>query len=196
MSQASLLLKLWDALQRRETTFGQVMELSAACGLDGRQVLADQLDSPSASRRQLNSSSPINLNYYHIARSCDKPSSARSPSQRARNCLPRAAVVVLLKEESTIYSVDAQKKLGYSSSRQSGLDIDGGSITKFFIMAAMMKLVVSPFPELGAAPSHFVSLLGYWPRKICSLLMRYTRIDHLSKSYRQRYSCIVSGGEL
>lgn len=41
MSQASLLLKLWDALQQRQTTFGQVLELSAACGLDGRQVLAD-----------------------------------------------------------------------------------------------------------------------------------------------------------
>lgn len=41
MSQASLLLKLWDALQQRQTTFGQVLDLSAACGLDGRQVLAD-----------------------------------------------------------------------------------------------------------------------------------------------------------
>lgn len=196
MKQVDLLLLLWDALQQRSTTFGQVMDLSAACGLDGRQVLAEQLDSPSTSRRRLNSSAPINLNYYHISRSCDKPGSARSPSQRARNCLPRAAVVVLLKDEGTIYSVDAQKKLGCSSSRQSGLDIDGGPITKFFIMTTMMKLVVSPFPELAAAPSHFVPLLGYWLRKICSLLMRYTRIDHLSKSYRQRYSCIVSGGGL
>lgn len=41
MSRASLLLQLWDALQHRETTFGQVLDLSAACGLDGRQVLAD-----------------------------------------------------------------------------------------------------------------------------------------------------------
>ncbi len=40
MSQAGLLLLLWDALQQRETTFGQVLDLSAACGLDGRQVLA------------------------------------------------------------------------------------------------------------------------------------------------------------
>lgn len=36
MSQAGLLLLLWDALQQRETTFGQVLDLSAACGLDGR----------------------------------------------------------------------------------------------------------------------------------------------------------------
>ncbi|WP_170303996.1 MULTISPECIES: hypothetical protein [Pseudomonas] len=41
MSQACLLLLLWDALQQRQTTFGQVLDLSAACGLDGRQVLAD-----------------------------------------------------------------------------------------------------------------------------------------------------------
>lgn len=41
MSQAGLLLLLWDALQQRETTFGQVIDLSAACGLDGRRVLAD-----------------------------------------------------------------------------------------------------------------------------------------------------------
>lgn len=40
MSQASLLLLLWGALQQRETTFGQVMDLSSACGLDGRLVLA------------------------------------------------------------------------------------------------------------------------------------------------------------
>ncbi|UDU80129.1 hypothetical protein [Pseudomonas sp. HN2-3] len=41
MSQAGLLLKLWEALQQRETTFGQVLDLSSACGLDGRRVLAD-----------------------------------------------------------------------------------------------------------------------------------------------------------
>lgn len=41
MTQASLLLLLWDALQHRETTFGQVLHLSSACGLDGRRVLAD-----------------------------------------------------------------------------------------------------------------------------------------------------------
>ncbi|WP_236183475.1 hypothetical protein [Pseudomonas juntendi] len=41
MTQASLLLLLWDALQQRETTFGQIADLSAACGLDGRRVLAD-----------------------------------------------------------------------------------------------------------------------------------------------------------
>ncbi|QVL20170.1 hypothetical protein KH389_06135 [Pseudomonas qingdaonensis] len=41
MSRASLLLQLWEALQQRQTTFGQVLDLSAACGLDGRRVLAD-----------------------------------------------------------------------------------------------------------------------------------------------------------
>lgn len=41
MNQAGLLLLLWDALQQRQTTFGQIADLSAACGLDGRQVLAD-----------------------------------------------------------------------------------------------------------------------------------------------------------
>lgn len=41
MSRASLLLQLWEALQQRQTTFGQALDLSAACGLDGRRVLAD-----------------------------------------------------------------------------------------------------------------------------------------------------------
>ncbi|WP_445673850.1 hypothetical protein ACUDA6_07260 [Pseudomonas ceruminis] len=41
MKQVDLLLLLWDALQQRSTTFGQVMTLSTACGLDGRRVLAD-----------------------------------------------------------------------------------------------------------------------------------------------------------
>lgn len=41
MKQVDLLLLLWDALQHRETTFGQVLDLSSACGLDGRLVLAD-----------------------------------------------------------------------------------------------------------------------------------------------------------
>lgn len=41
MTQARLLLLLWEALQQRETTFGQIATLSAACGLDERQVLAD-----------------------------------------------------------------------------------------------------------------------------------------------------------
>lgn len=41
MSLAQRLLTLWAALERRETTFGQVLSLSADCGLDGRRVLAD-----------------------------------------------------------------------------------------------------------------------------------------------------------
>lgn len=45
MSQAGLLLLLWDALQQRDTTFGQVLDLSAACGLDGRRALADHFRS-------------------------------------------------------------------------------------------------------------------------------------------------------
>lgn len=35
------LVALWEALQRRETTFGEVLAKSAACGLDGRRVLAE-----------------------------------------------------------------------------------------------------------------------------------------------------------
>ncbi|WP_173891159.1 hypothetical protein [Pseudomonas sp. NY5710] len=41
MKQVDLLLLLWDALQQRHTTFGQVLDLAAACGLEGRRVLAD-----------------------------------------------------------------------------------------------------------------------------------------------------------
>lgn len=45
MTQAALLQLLWDALQHRETTFGQVIDRSTACGLDGRRVLADHFRS-------------------------------------------------------------------------------------------------------------------------------------------------------
>ncbi len=35
------LILLWQLLQQPSTTFGEVMTLSAACGIDARQVLAD-----------------------------------------------------------------------------------------------------------------------------------------------------------
>jgi hypothetical protein len=43
---AALLLALYAALQCRETTFGEVLEMSAACGIDGRQVLANHFTQP------------------------------------------------------------------------------------------------------------------------------------------------------
>lgn len=43
---AQRLLALYAALQNRETTFGQVLDLSAACGIDGRRVLTDHFDRP------------------------------------------------------------------------------------------------------------------------------------------------------
>ena len=35
------LIELFNALQQRTTTFGQIMSLSAECGIDVRRVLAD-----------------------------------------------------------------------------------------------------------------------------------------------------------
>lgn len=35
------LVELFNALQRRETTFGQVYAMSASCGIDARRVLAE-----------------------------------------------------------------------------------------------------------------------------------------------------------
>ncbi len=35
------LIQLFNALQRRETTFGQIYAISALCGIDARRVLAD-----------------------------------------------------------------------------------------------------------------------------------------------------------
>jgi hypothetical protein len=37
------LIALWQLLQRRESTFGQIMAMAAECGIDGRQVLADHI---------------------------------------------------------------------------------------------------------------------------------------------------------
>lgn len=35
------LIDLFNALQRRDTTFGEIYAMSAECGIDGRRVLAD-----------------------------------------------------------------------------------------------------------------------------------------------------------
>jgi hypothetical protein len=35
------LMELYNALQRRETTFGQIYAMSASCGVDARRVLAE-----------------------------------------------------------------------------------------------------------------------------------------------------------
>lgn len=35
------LIELFNALQRRDTTFGQIYAMSASCGIDARRVLAD-----------------------------------------------------------------------------------------------------------------------------------------------------------
>ena len=40
-TKAQRLIELFNALQRRETTFGQIYKLSASCGIDGRRLLAD-----------------------------------------------------------------------------------------------------------------------------------------------------------
>ena len=41
------LIELFNALQRRETTFGQIYAMSASCGIDARRVLADHFQSGS-----------------------------------------------------------------------------------------------------------------------------------------------------
>ena len=35
------LMLLWQLLQQPTTTFGEVLDLSAQCGIDGRRVLAN-----------------------------------------------------------------------------------------------------------------------------------------------------------
>lgn len=40
-TKGQCLIKLFKALQCRETTFGQVYAMSASCGIDGRRVLAE-----------------------------------------------------------------------------------------------------------------------------------------------------------
>lgn len=43
------LIELFNALQRRETTFGEIYEMSASCGVDARRVLADHFARPAQS---------------------------------------------------------------------------------------------------------------------------------------------------
>jgi len=46
LTLAARLLELYAALQRRETTFGEVLAMAAECGIDGRQVLTDHFTRP------------------------------------------------------------------------------------------------------------------------------------------------------
>lgn len=43
------LMLLWQLLQQPSTTFGEVLTLSGACGIDGRQVLANHFAAPAVS---------------------------------------------------------------------------------------------------------------------------------------------------
>ena len=43
-TKAQRLIELFNALQRRETTFGQIYKLSESCGIDGRRLLANHFN--------------------------------------------------------------------------------------------------------------------------------------------------------
>lgn len=40
-TKAQRLIELFNALQHRETTFGQIYTMSASCGIDARRLLTD-----------------------------------------------------------------------------------------------------------------------------------------------------------
>lgn len=184
MKQVDLLLLLWDALQQRQTTFGQVLDLSAACGLDGRRVLADHFTALQQWPKRFSNLRSGWVNDQQLPINGEQPCSISPPSKRFRDGFTGATVVVLLEQKSPVDAVNPNKQLSNPTPRKPTLHINGGAIVQFFIMTAMVKLVVCPLPKLGASLSHCLQISGDGPQKRRGLQMKYRSAGLLSKPFR------------
>ena len=193
MTQAGLLLLLWDALQQRQTTFGQVLDLSAACGLDGRRVLADHFDSQLGHGRPRFLRGPV-VGNSQIAARCEQAGPISAPGERFANGLARPARVVLLKKEQPVNAIYTDKELSHTVTREAALNINRGAIAEFLVMATMVKLMVCPFPKPSTSILHSSPI----PRSVLSINFMpfkvYKPNTRLSIILQPRAASIVSGG--
>ncbi len=185
MSQAGLLLLLWDALQQRETTFGQVLDLSAACGLDASQVLADHF----ALVRLLRLEGPLTRN--RVIVEAESACQIEAPAQALSGVGVQGRVVELLKERFASDVVHTHENLRGLGPRQAGDHIDHRPIAEKFFVLNNRQMMVGPAPIFTATvkSSHWsVIIMGRRLRRI------YAHYIHLSKVFQTRYSCNVSVG--
>lgn len=193
MTQAGLLLLLWDALQQRQTTFGQVLDLSAACGLDGRRVLADHFDSQLGHGRPRFLHGPV-VGSGQIAARCEQAGPISAPGERFANGLARPARVVLLKKEQPVNAIYTDKELSHTGTREAALNINRGAIAEFLVMATMVKLMVCPFPKPSTSLPHGFPILRDIRRTTYRPLKASTPTNCASRILLTRSVSIVSGG--
>ncbi|MBF8727670.1 hypothetical protein [Pseudomonas putida] len=185
MSQAGLLLLLWDALQQRETTFGQIADLSAACGLDGHQVLADHF----ASVRLFRQGGA--LSRIQLIIEAESACPIEAPAQALSGVSVQGGIVELLKERFASDVVHTHENLRGLGPRQAGDHIDHRPIAEKFFVLNNRQMMVGPAPIFTATvkSSHWsVIIMGRRLRRI------YAHYIHLSKVFQTRYSCNVSVG--
>ena len=183
MTRATMLLLLWDALQQRQTTFGQVLDLSAACGLDGRRVLADHFASAQSHRHERT----LIRNRVITGGECAGP--VEAPAQSFTGVSVQGRVVELLKERFASDVVHTHENLRGLGPRQAGDHIDHRPIAEKFFVLNNRQMMVGPAPIFTATvkSSHWsVIIMGRRLRRI------YAHYIHLSKVFQTRYSCNVS----
>ncbi|MBI6944379.1 hypothetical protein JET76_23950 [Pseudomonas putida] len=186
MTQAGLLLLLWDALQQRQTTFGQVLDLSAACGLDGRRVLADHFASAQSHRHERT----LIRNRVITGGECAGP--VEAPAQSFTGVGVRGGVVELFEKRFPSAAVYPHENLRGTAPRQASHHTDHRPIAEGFFMLCIRQKVVGPVPILTAT-------LKAGHRLILDMVnLQWARVyayrHPLSKLSHARYSCIVSGG--
>ena len=171
------LIELFNALQRRETTFGQIYVLAASCGIDARRVLADKFSSTPSFALSWSGRRIASIDdYFRLDTSCGckEASPSCAPSERSRHGLVRTSRIELFQQSHPVYTVDANEQLRHCCGGKPDLNIYRCSLTQLLIMATMVKPMISPLPKLFSALFHSLqSLTNCFHTPLC-LLNTYT----------------------
>lgn len=177
------LIELFNALQRRETTFGQIYTMSASCGIDARRVLADCFKFDCSFEFGLSTSGLDVLDQIR-----QKPASGSkdsspfsSPDKGFGHRFMGATSEEFLKDRYTITTVNTDEELGYAVTIKPHLNVYGGTVAKLFIVAAVMKIFIRPLPKCASTLLHAHRSLISSAREVLRLINTYTKNKPLSK---------------
>ncbi|NWC01632.1 hypothetical protein HX801_03385 [Pseudomonas sp. G1002] len=182
------LIELFNALQRRETTFGQIYAMSASCGIDARRVLADCFKFDCSLEFGLAASGLDVLDQIR-----QKPASGRkdsspfsSPDKGFSHRFMGATREEFLKDRYTITTVNTDKELGYAVTIKPHLNVYGGTVAKLFIVTAVMKIFICPLPKCASTLLHAHLSLISSAREVLRLINTYTKNKPLSKPHPEK----------
>lgn len=177
------LIELFNALQRRETTFGQIYAMSASRGIDAHRVVADCFKFDRSLEFGLAASGLDVLDQIR-----QKPASGRkdsspfgSPDKSFSHRFMGATREDLLKDRHTITTVNTDKELGYAVTIKPHLNVYGGTVAKLFIVTAVMKIFICPLPKCASTLLHAHLSLISSAREFLRLINTYTKNKPLSK---------------